>query len=207
MYENNILYFSKFSFIIKKIFEEFSFKHFFSSIYAILLKYYLFYLQKRMVSKKNYIPSIKRYFSNNLNEINYRTLIPKRKFEFNREEKEFLNENIACSKRIKNNRDKGYTQKEIFLCKLKNVKFFGHSGVVVYDDKPLLDTACTLTRLRKFTRSVDNIFYKHKKMKGVYTSILGLFPFNFHHFLIENIPRFYGISQIKEKKINVIFSD
>ncbi len=199
-------YYSKIIIILKRTFKEFSFKHFFSSFYKIFLKNYRFYLQTRMVSKKNYIPSIRKYFSNNLNEIEYKTLIPSSKIEFNREEKEFLNENIVCSKRIKNNRDRGYTQNEVFLCKLKNIKFFGHSGVVACNDKPLLDTACTLTRLRDHTFSVDNIFYKHKKMKGVYTSILGLYSFNFHHFLIENIPRFYGISNIKEKKINIIIS-
>ena len=207
MYEIKKVYFSKISFILKKISKELSFRHLFSSIYSILLRNYRYYLQKQMVSKKKFIPSIKQYFSKDLNEINYRTLIPKRKIEFTKEEKEFLNEDIACSKRIKNNRDKGYVQREVFSCRLKNVKFFGHSGVVVYDNKSLLDTACTLTRLYKFTRSVDNVFYKHKKMKGIYTSILGLFPFNFHHFLIENIPRFYGISKIKEETINIIISD
>lgn len=177
--------------------------HSLKNLYFYFLDIFCYYLQKRMVSKKKYILEIKKHFSN-LDEINYETLISPQKIQFNNIEREYLNENVSCSKIIKKNKDSGYTQREVFLCKLKNVKFFGHTGVLAIKDKPLLETASTLARLSTFVNSVDNIFLKHRKMKGVYTSIMHIFPQVFYHFLIESIPRFYGISKIKEEEINLI---
>jgi len=119
-------------------------------------------------------------------------------------ELDYLNEDIACSKIIKKNKDRGYTQREIFLCKFQNIKFFGHTGVLAIKDKPLLETACTLTRLSTIANSVDNLLFKHRKMKGIYTSIIHIYHNVYYHYLIESIPRFYGISKINEQKINLI---
>jgi len=87
---------------------------------------------------------------------------------------------------------------------LRDIKFFGHSGCVSYDNHPLLDTACSIYRLYSPIRSVDSVFLKHKNMKGSYTSIIHIHKNNFYHWLIESIPRFYGISKINEIKINLI---
>lgn len=204
MSEKKSSYYSRIAFILKKTFKEFSFKHFFSINFYFLFKKYRFYLQTRMVSKQNYIPIIRKFFSNNLNEIEYRTLIPQQIIEFTESEKEFLNGDISCSKLIKKKRDIGYAQREVFSCRLKNIKFFGHSGVLAIKDKPLLESACTLARLQNYTFSVDNIFLKHRKKKGVYTSIMQVWPEVFYHFLIESVSRFYGISKNKEQEINLI---
>ncbi len=135
---------------------------------------------------------------------NYIKLISPQKIQFTNIELEYLNENIACSKIIKKNKDRGYTQREIFLCKFQNIKFFGHTGVLAINDKLLLETACTLTRLSTIANSVDNIFFKHRKMKGIYTSIIHIYHYVYYHYLIESIPRFYGISKINEEEINLI---
>lgn len=95
-------YVSKAEFFIKRIFfSEVSLKHFLRDIYVNFIKYYRIYLQRRIISKKKYISSIKEYFSKNLDEIDYRTLIPQRHIDFIESDKIFLNENIACSKQIK----------------------------------------------------------------------------------------------------------
>jgi len=179
-------------------------KKYLKHVYKTLFFYYRFFLQKRIVGRKKYIASIKRHFSENLSEIEYQTLVPKRKVKFNEIDKKFLDEDIDCNILIKKNKDKGYIQKEVFFCKLRNVKFFGHSGGLAIGKKPLLESTCTLTRLRNFTLTVDSILLKHRKMKGVYTSIMHIFNHVFYHFLIENIPRFYGISKMEESKINLI---
>lgn len=198
-------YVSKDEFFIKRIFfSEVSLKHFLRDIYVNFIKYYRIYLQRRIISKKKYIPSIKEYFSKNLDEIDYRTLIPQRHIDFTESDKVFLNENIACSKQIKRKKDQGYNQREVFLCKLKNVKFFPPTGTLTINDKPLVETACTLVRLKTIAKTVDNVFMKHRKMKGVYTSFMGSYNHVYYHFLIENVTRFYAISEIEEPVINII---
>lgn len=179
-------------------------KDYLKHVYRILLLYYRFLLQKRMVGRKKYIACIKKYFSENLDKIEYQMLIPKRKIEFNEIDKKFLDEDIYCNILIKKNKDQGYIQPEIFLCKFKNIKFFGHSGVVSYKNKPLLDTARTVARLRNWSFSVDSIFLRHRKMKGVYTSLMHIVNYVFYHILLENLPRCYGIYKINEPEINVI---
>ena len=131
--------------IIKKFIKKiFFFKvpqyHFLLNIYFNFLDIFCAYLQKRMVLKEKYIPKIKKHFSD-LYEINYTKLISPQKIQFNNIELDYLNEDIACSKIIKKNKDRGYTQREIFLCKFQNIKFFGHTGVLAIKDKPLLETA------------------------------------------------------------------
>ncbi len=191
-------------FLIKKIFVRIRIKHLIKDLYNNILYFYRLFLQWQMVSKKKFINNINNYFSENLDEIEFRKLVPRRKIKFNEEEKEFLDLNILCSKRIKNNKDKGYVQREVFLSKFKNVQFFGHSGGLVIGKKPLLESTCTLTRLRNYTFTVDSVLLKHRNMKGAYTSIMHIFNHVFYHFLIECIPRLYGILQIEELELNLI---
>ncbi len=198
-------YISTIKYLIRRIFfYQVSLKHVFTDVFANFLHYYRIYNQRKLISKKKYIPSIKTHFSTNLEEINYRTLIPQRKIEFTESEKAFFNENIICSKLIKKNKDKGYIQREVFLCKFQNITYFAPTGTLAIKDKPMIETACTLTRLKTIAKTVDSLLLKHRKMKGVYTSIMHVYNHVYYHFLIENIPRFYGISKIEDPKINLI---
>ncbi|KKK82160.1 hypothetical protein LCGC14_2806190 [marine sediment metagenome] len=91
--------------------------------------------------------------------------------------------------------------------KFQNIIFFAPTGTLAIKDKPMIETACTLARLKTIAKTVDSLLLKHRKMKGVYTSIMHVYNHVYYHFLIENIPRFYGISKIKEETINIIISD
>ena len=198
-------YISTIKYLIKRIlFYQVSLKHAFTDIFTNFLHYYRIYKQRKIISKKKYIPNIKKHFFKNLDEINYRTLIPQRKIEFTESEKAFFDENIACSKLIKKNKEKGYIQREVFLCKFQNIKFFAPTGTLAIKDKPMIETACTLTRLKTIAKTVDSLLLKHRKMIGVYTSIMHVYNHVYYHFLIENIPRFYGISKLENPKINLI---
>ncbi len=191
-------------FLIEKVFLRIRIKHLIEDLFNNILFYYRLFLQRQMVSKKKFIKNISNYYSENLDDIEYQNLVQKKKIKFTNEEKNFLDLNIICSKNIKKNKEKGYDQKEVFLCKLKNVKFFGHSGGLTKKKKSLLESTATLNRLRNYTRTVDSVLLIHRKMKGVYTSILHIENHVYYHFLIECVPRFYGISQIEESKINLI---
>lgn len=199
--------FSSIKFISKKIFSRISLKHFISDVYFSFLSYFRRYLQRRMVAEKKFIRSIFDYFSDKLDEIEYKKLAPRRHILFNEEEKQFLDLNIKCSKRIKRNKEKGYIQKEVFSCKFKNIKFFGHSGGFTFGKKPLLESTATLNRLRNYTFTVNTPLLIHRQMKGVFTSLMHIENHIYYHFLFEGIPRFYGILQIEEPEINLIIPE
>ncbi len=86
---------------------------------------YLVYLQRRLIYKNRIILSIKKYFSKFIKDFEYNTIFPRSKISFNKREKRFLTEVIRCSIQIKDAKEEGVIQKEVFLCKLKNIKFHG----------------------------------------------------------------------------------
>ena len=165
---------------------------------------YLLFLHNKNVLKKKYIYDVKKYFANNLDEINYLIITPSFKISFNESDKKFLRENIQCSKTIKKNMNNGINRKEIYLCCFKNVKFFGYSGGIAYNNLPIIESTFGINRFKK-SITVDSAILKHRNMKGVYTSIMRYFDgINYYHWLIENVPRLYGICNLKEPEINLI---
>ena len=200
-----------------------SFKHpikAFKIIRGVIIQRYFSYLQDRMIRKENYIISIKSKFLENLEEIEYKVLTPRYRIKFEEKEKEFLK--LLESSYIKEHPSfkirwvtcpppeeipKLSWQREIYTCALKNIKFFGRSGGFSLNNKTFVESTSTLARLRS-VHTVDNVFLKHKKMKGVYTSIMHYFgSYNHFHWLIDNLPRLYGILQIDEPEINIIIPE
>lgn len=191
--------------------------NFFKNLKNRIFIRYLSYLQTQKVKRGKIIINIKSHFSDNLNEINYKTITPPKKIEFNKREKEFLN--ILRESVPKKDLDiylrwstcpqpkdipKLRNQREIFKCILKGAKFIGQSGGIIYKKQLLVESAFNIHRFKNI-RMIDSIFLKHRKMKGAYTSIMHYFlDANYYHFLIDNVPRLYAISKIDEKEIYFI---
>jgi len=176
----------------------------FKKLIQKLLDTYLRLFQKFMILRRHYIMGIKKYFINNLNEIKYNVLTPAFKIEFTKEEKTFLNEEIRCSKEIKKAALTGYIQKESFTCCFNNIKFIGASGGILYNNRGIVESAFNFSRFSR-VRMIDNFILKHRRMKGAYSSIIHYSrPYNHYHWLIDNIPRLYGLMKIEEPEIKLI---
>ncbi len=198
--------------VLKKIKKPFNLLY--SIFYSKLFYNYMPYSQVKFLSKCKFILNIKKFYFNNLEGINYKTLTPKFKVEFTKEEKSFLS--IVKSRpflrsfpidinyfRSRYNLMPKF-QREVFSCFLKDVEFISNSGFLIQNKFMLIESAFNLTR---FLTDIMFPFLipRRTKMKGVYTSIMQWdhFP-NYYHFLIENLPRFYAISKIEELEINLI---
>ena len=165
---------------------------------------YLLFLHNKNILKKKYISDVEKYFADNLEEINYLIITPSFKISFDDSDKKFLKENIQCSKKIKMNINNGINRREIYICCIKNIKFFGSSGGIAYNNLPIIESTFGINRFKR-SITVDSAILKHRNMKGVYTSIMHYFDgINYYHWLIENIPRLYGILKLKEPEINLI---
>ncbi len=173
--------------------------------YSLQSKSYLLFLHRKMISKKKYISNIKSYFIKSLDEINYSILTSSYKIHFNESERKFLRESISCSKIIKQSIYNGFNQREIFICKLNDVKLFGISGGVSYHNKVIAESFSNVGRLKR-SICVDSIIFKHKHLKGTFSSIIHLnwAKKNIFHWLIECLPRLYALTKLNESKIVLI---
>ncbi|KKK71230.1 hypothetical protein LCGC14_2916000, partial [marine sediment metagenome] len=167
--------------------------------FSILLKPYFNYRQSYWIRKRKLILNLKRYFSSNLYGIKYNTLSEEKVINFDMREKKFLEEQITCLKAIKNYQLKPVISRGIFTCEISDVIFYGASGGFSFKKKIIVESLMNLERVAS-SNSTDSVFYKHRKLNGNYTSITFL-PWtrnNIFHWLIECLPRFYGITKLSK---------
>lgn len=171
--------------------------------FTLLLRPFLSSIHRYKLKRFYYINLVKSYFFNSLDAIDYNIITPSYKIEFNKNERIFLDEKISCEKYM----DKLETQREIFSCVLNNVKFYGMSGGISYENKAIVESFFSLNRLKKII-CIDSLFYKHKYMKGTYTSIMHLewAKKNIFHWIIDCLPRLYALTRIDESNINLIYN-
>lgn len=167
--------------------------------FSILLKPYFNYRQSYWIRKRKLILNLKRYFSSNLYGIKYNTLSGEKVINFDMREKKFLEEQITCLKAIKNYQLKPVISRGIFTCEISDVIFYGASGGFSFKKKIIVESLMNLERVAS-SNSTDSVFYKHRKLNGNFTSITFL-PWtrnNIFHWLIECLPRFYGITKLSK---------
>ncbi len=172
--------------------------------FSFFLEKYLLYLNKKQINRGNLIFSIKNYFANELSEINYQNITPKITINLSNEEKEMIQDYEVLKKLY----PEPHYQNEVFTCQLKNVKFSGISGGIIYKNKIIVESLRELIRLKQVS-VVDSVLLKHKNKKGTFTSIMFL-PWsyiNIYHWNIECVPRLYALTKIKEKNIKLIIND
>ena len=171
--------------------------------FTLLIKPFLSSIHRYKLKRRYYISRVKSYFFNSLDAIDYNVITPSYKIEFNETERIFLDENISCEIYM----NKLGTQREVFSCILNNVKFYGMSGGISYENKAIVESFFSLNRLKK-TTCVDNLLYKHKYMKGTYTSIMHLewAKKNIFHWFIDCLPRLYALTRIDESNIKLIYN-
>lgn len=171
-------------------------------------------LHKRMLNKRRFIKNIKKFFSLDLKKIEYNILTPSYEIKFSDRDKQFFDEfkNIEVNNQAfisipwptcptPKDIPKIRVQREIFTCKFSNVKFFGRSGVFSYHNKPIMESASTFRRFKRLYWC-DNFLLKHRRKRGVYTSIMHYFAnYNHTHWLVDNLPRLYGILKINGPEI------
>lgn len=171
--------------------------------FTLLLRPFLSSIHRYKLKKGFYINRVKSYFFNQLDAIDYNIITPSYKIEFNETERIFLDENISCEIYM----NKLGTQREVFSCILNNIKFFGMSGGISYENKAIVESFFSFNRLKK-TICVDSLLYKHKYMKGTYTSIMHLdwAKKNIFHWFIDCLPRLYALTRIDESNIKLIYN-
>lgn len=171
----------------------------------------------RILSEGRNISNIKKKFSNILDEIKYLSITPKFFIKFSKEEMIFLKSVNEDSSRFYTERNsillKRYInpkisrkfnfQREIFFCMFKNIKFYGDTGFLVFNSKLVLESSYNIFRYCLRSMHFQGLHVK-RKIKGVYTSIMYWDYNNYYHFLIDNLPRLYAISKIKESEISLI---
>ncbi len=161
------------------------------------------FLQKQMLSRRNFILNLKKEYAAELGEINYKTITPRKGINYSDYEKEFLKQ-VDTRLTFENNFD---FSREVYSCEFRKVKYFGISGAIEIKKKILLDSMFGLRRFMD-TYFGDFLFLKHQKKKGYYTSVLHLdwASSNIYHWLCDCLTRLYSLSDLKEKRIYFIIN-
>ncbi|MFX1383817.1 MAG: glycosyltransferase 61 family protein [Promethearchaeota archaeon] len=170
--------------------------------FSIFKRKYFFYLNKKKISKKNYISNIKNYFFDSLNKIKYKIITPVYEINFTEAERNFFKEKIIGVK----DSSKLKVIKEGFICIFKNVKFYGMSGGISYKNKVLIESVFDKSRFLHNIICPDSRILRYKYVEGLSTSImhLNLAKNNLYHWIIDCLPRLYAITKYPETKINFI---
>jgi len=166
-----------------------------------LLRPFLASIHRYKLKRGYYINRVKSYFFNSLDAMEYNIITPSYKIEFNDKERIFLDEKVYCERDL----NKLETQREVFSCILNNVKFYGMSGGISYENKAIVESFFNLNRL-KDSICIDSFIFKHRYMKGIYSSIMHLdwAKKNIFHWLIDCLPRLYAITRYNNIRINLI---
>ena len=160
--------------------------------------------------KKLIIYIIKKYFNyhrqiTSIFDLNVNYIQKGNEVHISLDEKKFLSRVYNCS-RYSKDYSFGFTTKPICHINLLNVELQGNTGIVIYEGKPLIESAFSQIRLLSLL-SLPSIFLVSRNKKGLYTSVFML-PWagtNIYHWFIDVLPRITILDNIKfEEGITII---
>ena len=119
--------------------------------------------------------------------LDYRLVQPPRKIEItNPYHKEFLRHSIHFKSCV-------YYRRESFVCSVDRALYDPATGVVATKDKLLLaESAMEEGRLTAST-SYKSFVPRPKVVKGTYATIWHMWGYNYYHWLVDCLPRFYSL--------------
>lgn len=127
--------------------------------------------------------------------------------DFTEEEKAFLRACAASYNYFESDYALGHRQKELSIYKLKDVTFFSHTGVIMIDQKLIVESASSVTRLamskafRDFTLMLPSVY-----KKGKYTTIQHSHwaDNNISLWFIDSLSRAYIIAKVIDEPVTLL---
>lgn len=159
-----------------------------------------FYVALRLV---NYYPYYS-YLHGRGEKIN---LTPEYELEFTSEEKAFLKTCAASYNYFESDYALGHRQKELSLYKLKDVTFFSHTGVIMINQKLIVESGLSVDRLTRSKAFRDfTIMLPYTYKNGLYTTIQHSHwaDNNISLWFIDSLPRAYIIANTVKEPITLL---
>lgn len=127
--------------------------------------------------------------------------------EFTEDEKAFLKACAASYNYFESDYALGHRQKELSIYKLKDVTFFSNTGVIMMNQKLIVESASSITRLTATKAFRDfSLLLPHTYKHGLYTTVQHSHwaDNNISHWLIDCLPRIYIITQLIKEPVTLL---
>ena len=159
-----------------------------------------FYVTLRLV---NYYPYYS-YLHGRGQKVN---LTPEYELDFTDQEKTFLKACAASYNYFESDYALGHRQKELSLYKLKDVTFFSHTGVIMINQKLIVESGLSVDRLTRSKAFRDFTVMLPRRFKdGVYTTIQHSHwaDNNISLWFIDSLPRAYIIANAIKEPVTLL---
>ncbi|WP_242926561.1 glycosyltransferase family 61 protein [Pontibacter vulgaris] len=159
-----------------------------------------FYVALRLI---NYYPYYS-YLHGRGQKIN---LTPEYELDFNAQEKDFLKACAASYNYFESDYALGHRQKELSIYKLNDVTFFSHTGVIMINQKLIVESGLSVDRLTRSKAFRDfTVMLPHRFKEGNYTTIQHSHwaDNNISLWFIDSLPRAYIIANTIKEPVTLL---